>query len=147
MMLDRVQPIGRSFCLANQRRAVCQLWLQWARSVVRSLQNVPPTGHLRGHCLSRQSDLKPAACPLTSPLWLGQRSHLASTNTKSNITFCDLIASNQPSNKSTNYKHPLFPSNLTTLISAMATEAAKSSTCCGKGDTCICGKSTLTIQR
>lgn len=38
--------------------------------------------------------------------------------------------------------HP--PSTLslhpTTLISTMATEVAKSSTCCGKGDTCVCAQ-------
>lgn len=52
MMRDGVWPIGRSLRLANQRRAVCQLWLLWAHGLVVSLQNIPPTGHLQGHCLS-----------------------------------------------------------------------------------------------
>lgn len=52
MMRDGVLPIGMSLSLANQRRAVCQLWLLWVHGLVRSQQNVPPTGHLQGHCLS-----------------------------------------------------------------------------------------------
>lgn len=52
VMRDGVQPIGRSLRPANQRRAECQLWPLWACGLARSLQNIPPTGHLQGHCRS-----------------------------------------------------------------------------------------------